>query len=148
MKLKINYKNIIGLGIIGDYNYIGTILSGLIQDVKPKEKILFSFFKDVFINKDLRTAHWVGHSLLKELYYNNVFDRKQMIEDLESELTGTPKETSNTDNVDLAEQENVDKATTAEAKAIKDMENDIKEEQSTKYYKQTMNVDIENINTI
>ena len=71
-----------------------------------------------------------------------------MIEDLESELTGTPKETSNTDNVDLAEQENVDKAITAEAKAIKDMENDIKEEQSTKYYKQTMNVDIENINTI
>ena len=50
-----------------------------------------------------------------------------MVEDLESELTGAPIETSNTDNVDLAEVENVDEAITAEAKAITDMETDLKE---------------------
>ena len=32
---------------------------------KPKIKNLLSFFKEIYINKDLRTAHWVGHSPLK-----------------------------------------------------------------------------------
>ena len=31
--------------IIGNPNYIGTILNGLIKEVKEKEKTLFSFFK-------------------------------------------------------------------------------------------------------
>ena len=44
-----------------------------------------------FIDKDLRTAHWIDHSLLKELYYNICFDRKHMIEYLEAELTGGQK---------------------------------------------------------
>ena len=71
-----------------------------------------------------------------------------MIEDLEAELTGAPKETSNTDNLEMAEEANADEAITVEAKASNDMGNDLKEEQNTKSYKERMNIDIENINTI
>ena len=47
-----------------------------------------------------------------------------MIDNLEAELNVSPKETSNTHDVDLAEVENVDEAITVEAKASNDMEND------------------------
>ena len=50
-----------------------------------------------------------------------------MIEDLEAELTGAPKETSNTDNVDLSEEANFDEAITAEPEENNEMENDFKE---------------------
>ena len=50
--------------------------------------------------------------------------------------------------MDLAEEANVDEAITAEAKASNEMENNIKEYRNTKSYKETMNIDIENINTI
>ena len=36
-----------------------------------------------------------------------------MIGDLEAELTGEPKKTSNTDNVDLSEEANVDESITS-----------------------------------
>ena len=39
-----------------------------------------------------------------------------MIDYLEAELTGAPKDTSNTDNMDLAEEANVDETITTEAK--------------------------------
>ena len=71
-----------------------------------------------------------------------------MIEDLEAELTGATKETSNTDNLELAEEANVDEAITAEAKAINEMKNDLKDGQKTQSYKEKMSIDIENINTI
>ena len=38
IKLNVNYTLLIGIVIIGDSNYIGTSLSGLIQEVKLKEK--------------------------------------------------------------------------------------------------------------
>ena len=41
-----DYKNLIGIGMIGDSNYIGIILNGSIQEVKSKVKTLFSFFKN------------------------------------------------------------------------------------------------------
>ena len=44
-----------------------------------------------------------------------------MIEDLEAELTGAPRETSNTDDVALDEVENIDEAITAEDKASNEM---------------------------
>ena len=47
----------------------------------------------------------------------------------------------------MAEVANVDKSVTAEAKAINDMDVDIKEEQKTQAYKETKNIYIENINT-
>ena len=53
-------------------------------------------------------SHWVGHSKLKELYIHNFFGRKHMVEDLEAKLTGLPKETSNTDNLAVALETNVD----------------------------------------
>ena len=69
----------------------------------------------------------VRHSLLKLLYYNDFFNRKQIIEDLEAGLTVAPKETPNTNDVDFDEVGNADEAITAEAKDSNDMENDLKE---------------------
>ena len=48
-----------------------------------------------------------------------------MIEDIEYEMTGAPKK-SNTDNLAVAEEANVDKAVTAESKASNKMENFLK----------------------
>ena len=52
--------------MIGDSNYIGTILNGLIQEVKLKGKTPIQFLQNHYINKNARTSHWVGHSYLKE----------------------------------------------------------------------------------
>ena len=49
-----------------------------------------------------------------------------MIEGLEAGLTGASKETSNTENLAVAEDANVDEATAAESKASNEMENDLK----------------------
>ena len=48
----------------------------------------------------------------------------------------------------MAEEENVDEAIAEEDKASNEMENDLKEEQKTESYKETINIDIENISTI
>ena len=52
--------------------------------------------------------------------------RKHIIEDLEADLTGAPKEASNNDDVDFSEVANADEAITAEAKASNEMENNLK----------------------
>ena len=88
---------LIGIGMVVDSNYIGKILNGSIQEVKSKGKNLVSFFKKNYKNKCYRMSHWVGHSDLKELEINDFFERKNVIEDMEAELTEAPK-TSNTDN--------------------------------------------------
>ena len=44
------YMKLIGMGIIGNSNYIGTSLSGSIQEVKSKGKTLFIFL-DFFLYK-------------------------------------------------------------------------------------------------
>ena len=146
MDLKILYE-LLGIGMIENYNYIGTSLNGSIQEAKSKGKTLFSSFKNIYINKGDRTSYWVGHLKLKELYINGFFERKQMIEDMKAKLTESPKQTSNTDNYTVSEEENVDEAFTAEAKDRNDIEIDLKEEQKTQAYKQTIDIDIENINT-
>ena len=56
-----------------------------------KEKTLFSFFNYFYIKIGDITSHWVGYSKLKELYINDFFERKEVIEDMESELTEAPK---------------------------------------------------------
>ena len=71
-----------------------------------------------------------------------------MIEDLEAELNGSLKETSNTEISAVAEEANVDNAINLESKDSNKMEIDIKYEQSIKAYEETMEIDIENINTI
>ena len=67
---------------------------------------------------------------------------------MEAELTVAPKGTSNTENLDVAEEANIDEAITAEAKASNEMENYLKKERKTKSYKEKIDIDIENINTI
>ena len=39
------YMKLIGIGMIGNSNYVGTSMNGSIQEVKSKGKNLFSFFK-------------------------------------------------------------------------------------------------------
>ena len=56
---------LIGIGMIGNSDYIGTSLGESILEVKKKKATLFIFFKETYIDKDLRTAHWVGHSVIK-----------------------------------------------------------------------------------
>ena len=58
-----------------------------------------------------------------------------MIEHMEDELTGAPKETSNNDDVDLAEVENVDESITAEAKDSNEIVNYLKEERNPNHIK-------------
>ena len=48
----------------------------------------------------------------------------------------------------MDEDENVDEAITVETRASNGVKNDLKDEQKTQYYEDTMNIDIENINTI
>ena len=62
------------------------------------------------MNKFYRTSHWVGHSRLKELDTNGFFERKQMIEDMESELTKSSEINSKTDNLAITEEAIVDQA--------------------------------------
>ena len=57
-----------------------------------------------------------------------------MIEDMKSELTEAPKENPNTDNLAVAEEANVDESVTAESKASKDTESDLKQELKKQAY--------------
>ena len=77
-----------------------------------------------------------------------VFLRKNMIEDLESYLTGAPIDALNTEDYAVVEEANPDESITAVAKARNEMEIDVKEELNTEAYKETINIDIENIYTI
>ena len=43
--IKKKYMKLISGGMIGDSNYIGTSLNGLIQEIKSKGKNLFSYLK-------------------------------------------------------------------------------------------------------
>ena len=52
-------------GIIVNSNNIGTILNGLIQEVKSKGKNPIQFLQKNNMNKNDRTYHWVGHSEIK-----------------------------------------------------------------------------------
>ena len=77
------------------------------------------------MNKNGRTAHWVGHSLLKELDYNDFFERKMIIQDLEDNLTRAPIYASNTDYSAVAEEENAYEAITKADKYRNNMDIDI-----------------------
>ena len=57
-------------------------------------------------------------------------------------------DTSNTGNLVVAEEANLDEAITEDANNINEMENDLKDEQNAKSYKDKIKIDIENINTI
>ena len=82
---------IIGIGMIGNSNYIEKSLNGFIQEVKSKEGKTIQLLEKNHINKGDRASPWIVHSKLNELDINDSCERKQMIEDLEAELTGAPK---------------------------------------------------------
>ena len=134
IKLNVKYTLLIGIGIVEDSDYIGTSLSRIIQEVKSEYKPYSTSSKKYYIDQYGRTAHWVGHLLLKYLYYNYFFERKHMVEDLEADLTGAPIDSLNTEYLEVAEETNPDEAITAVAKASNDMEIDLKEERNKESY--------------
>ena len=78
------------------------------------------------MNKNDKTSHWIGHSYLKYLDTNDLFGRKQMVVNMEYELTEASKISSKTDNLEVTEDANFDEAITEEAKASNKMEIDPK----------------------
>ena len=52
----------------------------------------------------------VDHSSLKELDTNDSFERKQIIEDMEAELTESLEINSKTDKLEVTEESDVDEA--------------------------------------
>ena len=71
----------------------------------------------VIFKKIDRTSYWVVHSKLKSLYINNFFEGKYIIDYLEAELTGALLKSSNTNNLAVDEEVNVDEIITAGFKA-------------------------------
>ena len=67
---------------------------------------------------------------------------------MEATLTGSPIDTSNTDDLEVDEEENADESITKLAKSINEMENYLEEENKTEAYQETMNIYIENIDRI
>ena len=78
-------------------------------------------------------SHWVGHSKLKELDTTDFFERKKMIEYMESELIESLEIYSKTDSLAVTEEAEVDEAIPIY----------LKYEQKTQAYKETMNIDID-----
>ena len=66
--------------------------------------------KKCHINKNDRTAHWVGHSQLKELYIIDLFKIKQVNEEMEAELTELSEMKAKTDHLAVTEEANVDES--------------------------------------
>ena len=77
------------------------------KSITKRDKHYSVSSKKFYLNKNDRTAHWVGHSKLKELFINDFFKRKQMNEEMEAELTEMD---SRTDNLAVTEEANVDEA--------------------------------------
>ena len=76
--LKTKSFNLICGGMIGNSNYIGTCLNGLIRNQHPKELKPFQFLqKKFYINNNDRTAHFFGHSKLTPLDIVEFYKRKQ-----------------------------------------------------------------------
>ena len=82
MIFKKNSFNLICGGMIGNYNYIGSCLNGLILNQSPKELRRKRFC----INNNYRTAHFVGNSKLTSLDIVDFYKRKQTNENMETEM--------------------------------------------------------------
>ena len=111
--------------MIGNSNGIGTKLKASILNLPPKYINLILFLQFFYINKSDRTAHFVVYYKLKELYINDSFKGKQGSEKMETELTEMD---SRTENLVVSEDANVDEAIPI----------DLKKEQNTEAYKETM----------
>ena len=74
------------------------------------------------------------------------FERKQIIEDMEAEMSKALNIYIYIDNLAVAEEEHFDEDITTEAKSRNYIYIDLKEAQKKQAYKETMNIYIENIN--
>ena len=63
-------------------------------------------------------------------------------------MTGASIDALNTEDSEVAEEANPNESITAVAMASNEMEIDLKKGLNTEAYKETMNIEIENINTI
>ena len=73
--------------MIGNYNYIGKCLNGLIQNQQLNELNHFQFLQKSSILKiNDRTANFVGHSKLTPLDCVDFYERKQINENMENEM--------------------------------------------------------------
>ena len=73
--------------MIGNSNYIGTCLNGLIQNQELNELKLLSVSSNKFyINNNDRTAHFFGHSKLTPLDIVDFYKRKETNENMETEM--------------------------------------------------------------
>ena len=66
--------------------------------------------RDFYLNKGDETSHWGGNSKLKELDTIDSFKIKQMIEDMEAELTEFSETNKKTDNLAVTEEADVDES--------------------------------------
>ena len=95
-------------GMIVNSNCIVTNLNKSILNITQKQLNPFKFFsKTCYIDKNNRTANFVGYSKLKELDINDFFKRKHMDEDMEAELTEMD---SRPDNLVASEDASVDES--------------------------------------
>ena len=88
--------------------------------------------KKLYISNNDRTAHFVGHSKLKELDIDNFYKRKQMNEEMEAEMNEIDVKHG---KKAYSEDANVDEAIPIQ----------IMKERTTEAYKETMNQYIETI---
>ena len=83
--------------MIGNSNYIGTCLIGLIQNQYPKELNPFQVSsKKFYINNNDRTSHFVGHSKLTPLDIIEFYKRKQTNKNMETEIKEMDEELKKT----------------------------------------------------
>ena len=99
----------------------------------PKRVKQFSFSsKNFSINNKDRTAHFVGHSKLTPLYIVDFYERKQMNENMETEMKEMNEKLGENP---FKEDDNFDEAIPIQ----------IGKERTTEAYKDNMNKDIETI---
>ena len=84
--LKTHFFNLICGGMIGNSNYIGTCLNGLIRNQHPKELNPFQFLQKSYINNNDRTARFFCHSKLTPLDIVDFYNKKHMNEIMETEM--------------------------------------------------------------
>ena len=75
------------------------------KSITKRDKPYSVSSKKFYLNKNDITAHWVGHSKLKELDINDFLEGKQMNEEMGDELTEMD---SRNDNLVVTEESNAD----------------------------------------
>ena len=112
--------------------------------------------KKFHLKDNNKTSHWVGHSKLKILALEDLYNIKIIINKLEASLTVTTIEKfdygmkKNPDASVVADVENSDAFLTADASKINEeyenMNLSEKEDQNTVVYQETLKIDVKNIN--